>query len=121
MLPDQQYHGAHPFVLCVLALYEHDGDRGGYEGLVDLCGMQGYDRSYFRVVLDSYEEMEGSGCGGSSGEYAQARSVAMDAVWGLIMVTITGAGIPEAVAAGILVAVVGKILIHTVPYLVKSA
>jgi hypothetical protein len=45
----------------------------------------------------------------------------MDAVWGLIMVTITGAGIPEAVAAGILVAVVGKILIHTVPYLVKSA
>ena len=56
-----------------------------------------------------------------AGEYAQARSVAMDAVWGLIMVTITGAGIPEAVAAGILVAVVGKILIHTVPYLVKSA
>ncbi len=56
-----------------------------------------------------------------AGEYAQARSVAMDAVWGLIMVTITGAGIPEAVAAGILVAVVGKILVHTVPYLVKSA
>ncbi len=56
-----------------------------------------------------------------AGEYAQARSVAMDAVWGLIMVTITGAGIPEAVAAAILVAVVGKILIHTVPYLVKSA
>lgn len=56
-----------------------------------------------------------------AGEYAKARSVAMDGVWGLIMATITGAGIPEAVAAGILVTVVGKILIHTVPYLVKSA
>ena len=56
-----------------------------------------------------------------AGEYAKARSVAMDGVWGLIMATITGAGIPEAVAAGIIVAVVGKILIHTVPYLVKSA
>ena len=56
-----------------------------------------------------------------AGEYAEARSVAMDAVWGLIMVTITGSGIPEAIAAAILVAVVGKILIHTVPYLVKSA
>ena len=56
-----------------------------------------------------------------AGEYAQARSVAVDAVWGLIMVTITGSGIPEAIAAAILVAVVGKILIHTVPYLVKSA
>ena len=47
--------------------------------------------------------------------------LAGDGVWGLIMATITGAGIPEAVAAGIIVAVVGKILIHTVPYLVKSA
>ena len=56
-----------------------------------------------------------------AGEYAQARSVAVDAVWGLIMVTITGSGIPEAIAAAILVTVVGKILIHTVPYLVKSA
>ena len=45
------------------------------------------------------------------------RMAPRDGVWGLIMATITGAGIPEAVAAGILVTVVGKILIHTVPYL----
>lgn len=56
-----------------------------------------------------------------AGEYAQVKSVAMDAVWGLIMVTVTGSGIPEAVAASVLVAVIGKIMVQTVPYLVKSA
>lgn len=47
-------------------------------------------------------------------EYAQAKSVAVDAVWGLIMATITGSGIPEAIAAAILVAVIGKILLKVV-------
>lgn len=54
-------------------------------------------------------------------EYAQARSVAVDAVWGMIMATVTGSGIPEAVAAAILVAVVGKVLLQAVPYFAKSA
>ncbi len=47
-------------------------------------------------------------------EYAQVKSVAVDAVWGLIMATITGSGIPEAIAAAILVAVIGKILLKVV-------
>lgn len=54
-------------------------------------------------------------------EYAQARSAAVDAVWGLIMATVTGSGIPEAIAAAIMVAVIGKVLLQTVPYFAKSA
>ena len=44
-------------------------------------------------------------------QYAQAREVGMSAVWGLILGTITASGIPEAIAAAILVAVLGKVLI----------
>ena len=54
-------------------------------------------------------------------EYAQVKNVAVDAVWGLIMVTITGSGIPEAIAAAVLVAVTGKVLLRAVPYFAKSA
>lgn len=36
-------------------------------------------------------------------EYAQAREVGITAVWGLIMGTITASGIPEAIAAAVLV------------------
>lgn len=46
-----------------------------------------------------------------AGEYAAARNVGMDAVWGLIMATITASGVPEAVAAAILVTVIGKVLL----------
>lgn len=44
-------------------------------------------------------------------EYSQVKSVAVDAVWGLIMGTVTASGIPEAIAAAILVAVIGKVMI----------
>ena len=44
-------------------------------------------------------------------EYAQAREVAANAVWGLIMGTITASGIPEAICATILVALITKALI----------
>lgn len=44
-------------------------------------------------------------------EYADAKNVAVDAVWGLIMGTITVSGIPEAVAAAILVTALGKVLL----------
>ena len=54
-------------------------------------------------------------------QYAQARSVAVDAVWGMIMVTVTGSGIPEAVAAAVMVGIMGKVLLKTVPYFAKSA
>ncbi|MCI6886138.1 MAG: ECF transporter S component, partial [Lachnospiraceae bacterium] len=47
-------------------------------------------------------------------EYASVKSVAIDAVWGLIMGTITASGIPEAIAAAILVAFIGKALIRFV-------
>lgn len=44
-------------------------------------------------------------------QYAQAKEVAVTAVWGLIMATIATSGIPEAIAAAVLVAAVGKVLL----------
>lgn len=44
-------------------------------------------------------------------EYAQAREVALEAVFGLIMGTVTASGIPEAIAAAVLTGVIGKVLI----------
>lgn len=45
-------------------------------------------------------------------QYAQAREVGITAVWGLIMGTITASGIPEAIAAAVLVLALGKVLIR---------
>ncbi len=44
-------------------------------------------------------------------QYAEVKNVVVDAVFGLIMGTVTASGIPEAIAASILVAVIGKVLI----------
>ncbi len=44
-------------------------------------------------------------------EYAQAREVGITAVWGFIMGTITASGIPEAIAAAVLVLALGKVLL----------
>ena len=41
-------------------------------------------------------------------QYAQARNVAMEAVSGLILATVTGNGIPEALLAMVLVTAIGK-------------
>lgn len=44
-------------------------------------------------------------------QYAQAREVAGSAVFGLIMGTVTASGIPEAICATILVALITKVLV----------
>ena len=44
-------------------------------------------------------------------QYAQAREVGVTAVWGLIMGTVPASGIPEAIAAAVLVLALGKVLI----------
>ena len=44
-------------------------------------------------------------------QYAEAKEVAITAVWGLIMGTITVSGIPEAIIAAVLVAVIGRALL----------
>ncbi len=44
-------------------------------------------------------------------QYAEAKEVAVTAVWGLVMGTVTASGIPEAIAAAILVAFITKPLI----------
>lgn len=44
-------------------------------------------------------------------QYAQVKEVAIDAVWGLIMVTVTASGVPEAIVAAILVTIIGRVLI----------
>ncbi len=44
-------------------------------------------------------------------QYAEAREVAVTAVFGLIMGTVTASGIPEAIAAAVLVLAIGKVLL----------
>ena len=44
-------------------------------------------------------------------QYAEAKNVAVTAVWGLVMGTVTASGIPEAIAASVIVAVVAKVLL----------
>lgn len=46
-------------------------------------------------------------------QYAQAKEVAVTAVWGLVMGTVTASGIPEAIVAAILVAFIGKVLLSS--------
>ena len=45
-------------------------------------------------------------------QYAAAKNVAITAVFGLVMGTVTASGIPEAIVAAILVTVIGKALLH---------
>ena len=46
-------------------------------------------------------------------QYAEAEQVAITAVYGLVMGTVTGAGVMEAIAALVLVTAIGKALIQT--------
>lgn len=45
-------------------------------------------------------------------QYAAAKNVAVGAVFGLVMGTVTASGIPEAIIAAVLVTVIGKSLLH---------
>ncbi len=47
-------------------------------------------------------------------QYAAVKSVAIDAVWGLIMGTIVGSGVPEAIAAAVIVTAIAKVLLKAV-------
>ena len=53
-------------------------------------------------------------------QYAQAKNVAVTAVFGLILGTITASGIPEAVAAAVMVTVIGKALLHLMDRMKKQ-
>lgn len=44
-------------------------------------------------------------------QYAEAREVALSAVFGLVMGTVTASGIPEAIAAAVLVTAIGRVLL----------
>ena len=52
-------------------------------------------------------------------QYANAKNVGLSAVFGLIMGTVTASGIPEAIAAAILVTVIGKALLRILAQLKK--
>lgn len=45
-------------------------------------------------------------------EYAGVKNVAVQAVWGLIIGTVTASGIPEAIAAAVLTLAIGEALFH---------
>lgn len=45
-------------------------------------------------------------------QYAEVKEVAVNAVWGLIIGTVTASGIPEAIAAAILVMIIAKVLLR---------
>lgn len=48
-------------------------------------------------------------------QYAEAKEVALSAVFSLVMATVTASGIPEAIAAAVLVAVIGEALLKAMP------
>ena len=48
-------------------------------------------------------------------QYAEANEAPMNAVFGLVMATVTASGIPEAVAAAVLVTVIGAALLKAMP------
>ena len=50
-------------------------------------------------------------------QYAQAKNVAITAVFGLVMGTVTASGIPEAIIAAVLVTVIGKALLHLMAHM----
>lgn len=52
-------------------------------------------------------------------QYAAAKNVAFSAVFGLIMGTVTASGIPEAIAAAVLVTVIGKVLLRVLEQMKK--
>ena len=52
-------------------------------------------------------------------QYAAAKNVAVSAVFGLVMGTITASGIPEAIIAAVLVTVIGKALLNMLAHLKK--
>lgn len=52
-------------------------------------------------------------------QYAEAKNVAITAVFGLVMGTVTASGIPEAIIAAVLVTVVGKALLHLMAHMKK--
>lgn len=54
-------------------------------------------------------------------EYAQAKQVALEAVYGLVMATVTGSGVMEAVAALVLVTAIGKALLRVFPLTGQAA
>lgn len=54
-------------------------------------------------------------------QYAEAKEVAITAVWGLVMGTVTASGIPEAIAAAVLVTALGKALLVAVKRSMQTA
>jgi len=46
-------------------------------------------------------------------QYADVKNVGIEAVFGLVMATVTASGIPEAIAAAVLVTAIGKALMRT--------
>ena len=52
-------------------------------------------------------------------QYAEAKNVAISAVFGLVMGTVTASGIPEAIVAAILVTVIGKALFQVMARMKK--
>lgn len=49
-------------------------------------------------------------------EYAGARNVAVDAVWGLILGTVTASGIPEVLAGAVLTGFIGKVMLKVLKW-----
>ena len=54
-------------------------------------------------------------------QYAQAKQVAITAVYGLVMGTVTGSGVMEAIAALVLVTAIGKALLQVSSHTMKES
>ena len=135
MLSGQQYNGSDTLILCVLTIFEHNRNSWGVEGNLDFRGMQNSDRCGSRMAVGTFVQkiklnqfiaLPIVGFVGSmvntvtvmgsiyflfAQQYAEAKEVALTAVFGLVMGTVTASGIPEAIAAAILVLALGKVLV----------
>ena len=77
--------------------------------------------SYLSLIITGFVGSMGSIYLFFAGQYAAAKDVARTAVFGLIMGTVTASGIPEAIAAAILVTVITKALLKVVPNLSNAS
>ena len=134
LFADQQHNGPYIIILCVFAVYEYNGIPGALKAIWISVGCRiliGLISGWLWMLLMKLKmsqliALPVVGFVGSmvntvtvmgsiylmfAREYAQAREVGVSAVWGLIMGTITASGIPEAIAAAVLVLALGKVLV----------
>ena len=96
-----------------IAFHEAHHGEGGQIGNLDLLQPQPQPAGHHTDEdAAPHRNPNGLQCAGDAGgahegEYAQVKNVGMEAVFGLVMGTVTGSGVMEAIAAVVLVTTIG--------------